>query len=204
MNHFNTYHYFFILLLLLHLDVSATDKKTSGTGIECINHISILGSSNINQFHLVNFNPKISPSSNQPHYSTISKNILIPVHDFTGPNDRLLNDFYNLVKASQYPFIKISLEHFDVANTGEPPGMTKFRTRISIAGVTHQYSIQGQLTSCENSGLTVKGNLKIKLTDFNLTPPEKVFGAVKVNDEVFIKFVFQMDSEEVLTEKITR
>lgn len=109
-----------------------------------------------------------------------------------------------MVHASTYPTIKISLELKDPENFCELSETAEFKTRISIAGVTQHYSIPCQIISYDNSGLIVKGDLKMKLTDFNITPPEKVLGAVKVNNEVFINFAFKMGSEEILTEKITR
>jgi len=203
LNH-HLYPYLFLIsaLLFLQLNVSAGGEKISEPDGECINCIYIQGSSNINQFRLVNLNPHIKPSTDPPRKNNVAQNILIPVHDFTGPNNRLLNDFYQMVNASHYPFIKISLEPVPAVRFDEIQKTAWLTTGISIAGVTHHYSVPCQMMIDENTGLIVKGNLKIKLSDFNITPPEKVFGAVKVNNEVFINFAFQLNPETILTEKM--
>jgi hypothetical protein len=197
-----TYLLFPALLLFLSINVRASDSETTRTGNECINALSIKGSSNINQFRLVHDNPLITSSSGIS--SNRAHDILIPVYDFTGPNHRMLNDFYNMVKASRYPFIRISLEPDDTLLVNRLPEKVKFKSEISIAGITNHYFISCEISSCKDSDLVIKGNLKMELTDFNITPPEKVFGAVKVNNEVFITFAFKINAEEILTEKITQ
>lgn len=192
----------FILFISVNAGTSGSDTKTTGTGKECANAISIEGSSNINQFRLVHDNPLITTSSFLSPGNI--HDILIPVYDFTGPNHRMLNDFFNMVNASRYPFIKISLEPDDTFHLTRLPEQVKFRSKITIAGTTNHYFVACEIFSCKDSDLVVKGNLMMKLTDFNITPPEKVFGAVKVNNEVFITFAFKMNTEEILTEKITK
>lgn len=193
----------FFVFFFLHFSTSATREKNAGETAKCENFISIHGSSNINQFQFVNHNLEINPSAKHPEENSGYQNIRIPVYDFSGPNNRMLNDFYEMVSASEYPFIRISIEPREKADFDETAGQTIFRTIISLAGQSKIFTVPCDIIFCDNSEYMLKGDLKVELTDFNITPPEKVFGAIKVNNEVFINFAFKLKIEETLTEKIT-
>jgi hypothetical protein len=201
---FLKYSFLLATAFLLQSNLYASDKNKSGGEADCENYVSIQGSSNINQFQFIHYDPKISEFSDRFQNENLSQHILIPVYEFDGPNDRMLNDFYEMVNAQKYPNIHIGIEPKELADFDETTGMTNFRTKITIAGNSRNYVIPCQVTTCESSELVLRGNLEVELTDFNIDPPRKVFGAVKVNNEVFINFVFNLHSEEeTLTEKIT-
>ena len=130
------------------------------------------------------------------------RKIRIPVEEFTGPDKRMTKDFYEMVDAGEYPFINIFLESKNKANFDEETGLTNFRAKISIAGTTRKYLVPCEVVSFKNSKYIVKGHLQVNLTDFGIEPPTKVFGMVKVNNQVFINFAFNFNSGNVLTEKL--
>ena len=107
-----------------------------------------------------------------------------------------------LVNAEEYPFIQIEIEPGKSADFDETSGRTRFRSKISIAGKTNEYVIPSEISTCPASGYMLKGNLLVNLTDFEIEPPRKVLGAVKVNNEVFISFAFRIPSEGLLTEDV--
>jgi hypothetical protein len=194
-----TYCIFFTVAFLLQAGAAANvEDKTSDTA-ECISYISIQGSSNINQFRFYNDNPGIDTTSDN---ITLDNRIKIPVYDFKASNQRMLNDFYDMVSASEYPFINITIENRELADFDEQSGLTNFRTKITIAGKSNSYIVPSEISGCEHNGFILKGNLQVKLTDFDIVPPSKVFGAVKVNDKVFINFAFRMQHEKVLSEQM--
>ena len=162
--------------------------------------VAIKGSSNINQFMFINTEPIINNDTgnrNEQNY------INIPVYAFHTSNNRMIKDFHNMLKAEQYPYIQIRIEAKRWADFDEGSGLTRFKSEITIAGKSNEYVIPSEISTCENgSGYMLKGNLSINLTDFDIDPPSKVLGAVKVNNEVFINFVFKLESEGFLTEDI--
>lgn len=199
---FLKYIFYFATAFLMYSNSSASDKGKVDAESECENFIFIQGSSNINRFRLVNQSPRIKTGS---ELNGIARNreIQIPVDEFTAANNHMLKDFYDMVKASQYPYIHIAIEPRNRADFDETTGMTNFRTEISIAGKSRNYIVPCEINFCENETLVLKGTLQVKLTDFEIEPPQKIFGAVKVNNEVFINFAFRLEPEEILTEKIT-
>jgi len=194
--------YGLFLAALLCLTSSLAAETFGSGGEECDNHIVIQGSSNINKFQFINHNPQINPSAGTHQLPNPYQQIRIPVHAFTGPGNRMLNDFFKMVNATEHPYILIEIEPRELADFDETTGMTNFRTDITLAGVTQTYVVPCETVFCETSGFILKGDLEIELTDFKIDPPEKVFGAVKVNNEVFITFAFRFRSEEFLTEKM--
>lgn len=200
---FLKYIVFFATALLVHSYGSAAekDKSKADAESECKNFILIQGSSNINQFRLVNQSPQIKTENDLDDISA-DRNIQIPVYEFTATNNHMLKDFFNMVHASEFPYIQISIEPRSRADFDETSGLTNFTTEITLAGNSKSYTVPCEILNCENSAFLLKGKLKVELTDFNIDPPEKVFGAIKVNNEVFINFVFKLKNENSLTEKI--
>ena len=96
-----------------------------------------------------------------------------------------------MLDAPKFPYIKIEIEPIAAADFDETTGLTNFKTKISIAGKTHDYLIPCELVDCEKSGKVIKGVMELELSDFKIDPPKKVFGTVKLSDEVFITFAFQ-------------
>jgi hypothetical protein len=190
------------LLIYSYGSAAEKDKGKADAESECNNFILIQGSSNINRFRLVNQSPHIKTDSELKDISG-TRDIQIPVYEFTAANNHMLKDFFDMVNAAEYPYIQIAIEPRSRADFDETSGLTIFKTEITLAGNSNSYTVPCEIVTCENSAYLLKGNLKIKLTDFNIDPPDKVFGAIKVNNEVFINFVFKLKSEDTLTEKIT-
>lgn len=190
----------FLLTLAVSLPASfARDKEKDPAEENCKGFIVIKGSSNVNQFQFVNYEPEIQDSS----ASLQSENFIrIPVHSFENSNNRMLNDFYDMVKANSHPFIEISIQARKNADFDEGSGLTNFRTKVTIAGTSNTYVVPSTISGCEKKGYMLKGNLKVKLTDFDIEPPTKLLGAVKVNDDVFINFAFPLQQERQLTEQV--
>ncbi len=173
------------------------EKKTADE--PCNGFVVIEGSSNVNQFQFINTEPEVQNSAGNIQEENL---IHIPVHSFETSNNRMLNDFYDMVKAGRHPYIKIEIEPRGRADFDEVTGMTNFRTKVTIAGKSNSYVVPSTMSECDQSGFMLKGDLQVKLTDFDIEPPTKLLGAVKVNDEVFIKFAFRMQHEGQLTEQM--
>ncbi len=172
---------------------SDKNKPKTDDAEACTNYVLIQGSSNINRFEFVNYDPEVEDTINKAQKQETYSNIQIPVKKFSGPNHRMLNDFFKMIKASEYPYIKIDIEPREKADFDEVTGLTNFKTRVSIAGNTHTFIVPCQINFCEDSQMVLEGDLEVELSDFEIEPPTKLLGAVKVNDEVFITFAFKYD-----------
>jgi hypothetical protein len=185
--------------VLQSMQVIASDKDNPASGSVCKSFVTIQGSSNVNQFRFTHDKPVIENASG--NFKT-ENYIRIPVSGFDASNKKMLDDFHEMVNADVYPDIQIEIEPGKSADFDETSGRTRFKSKITIAGTTNEYIIPSEISSCHVSGLMLKGNLMVKLTDFGIEPPRKVLGAVKVNDEVFINFAFRIPSEGLLSEDV--
>lgn len=187
----------YYLLIIIPLFYSFATVPAGGDN-NAANYISIRGSSNVNEFKLVNKHP-LNGQKGTFDKDQQFRNIKIPVEGFTAENKRMVDDFRKMVNAGENPYIQIALQKRELADFEETSGMTNFNTIITIAGTSQKYVIPLEIIPELHSGYTVKGSFSLELTDFGIQPPEKLFGLVKVKNDVFITFTFKFDSEESLT-----
>lgn len=192
---------FLTAAILLFFCYHAGAENPPGGNSESQSYISIRGSSNINEFELINPHPAINENKSGVENKSRYLNIRISVDEFTSTNERMVHDFRKMVQESKYPVIKISIENRDLADFEETNGLTNFGIIITIAGKSQEYTVPCEVFSTLNSGHMLSGNFSVKLTDFGIEPPEKLLGLIKVNNEVCINFLFNFDSEEVLTKR---
>ena len=186
----------FLAVVILLQHSYAPGQAVPGAESDCASLISIYGSSNVNQFQLINHNPRIVRSSGDVGDKKQYQRIEIPVNEFEGDNSRIREDFLEMINASEYPFINMAIEPRDLGKCIKIKGPHNFRTIITISAVSNNYIVPCKLDSCENSGYALKGKLNVKLTDFGIDPPQKFFGIIKVNDEILIDYVFRFQSDD--------
>lgn len=163
----------------------------------CQRFIEINGTSNVNSFSLISNTLYLTnPDSKNKSFS---RKVLVPVAEFHGERKQLIYDFQKMIRAGQNPFIYISVNS-ELPEGELLTGKTILDADITVAGKTRSYKIPCEISPCQSSSWSVEGNLEIKLTDFGIEPPEKVFGMIRVDNEVFINFAFVFHSE-LLTEK---
>jgi len=61
---------------------------------------------------------------------------------------------------------------------------------IEIAGVKR--TIETQLYCEQTKNIQVKGTLELKLSDFELEPPKKMLGMIKVDNEIKVNLAIRM------------
>lgn len=154
----------------------------------CSNFVRIEGSSNVNQFYFEQNVTKPRPGITIYQQSSEYIELELPVKYFEASNPRMRNDFMELIKASDYPYISIFIKLSE--NNFEPQLNQKVTStiKVKLAGQEKEYQLPGTIHVCENNSLRLQGTLELDIKDFNLKPPTKFMGMVKVNREVFIKF----------------
>jgi len=163
----------------------------------CNHFIRIRGSSNINQFEFVNVNAELVANTARSQWN---QEILIPIDSFTGPSKFMVDDFQQLLKASRYPYIKIHIKNKKLLTHPDPTAIAHSDAILFIAGVSKKVNLPLTVSECKHAGYIIEGSVELKLTDFHIQPPEKVFGTVRVQDKVFITFAIRFKQEELLTE----
>ncbi|MER3375018.1 MAG: YceI family protein [Allomuricauda sp.] len=97
-------------------------------------------------------------------------------------------DFQELLKTERHPQVELKLLYVD------PPSPNQSKVdvgvEIKIAGVSRKY--QSVLYCEQTSNICVNGTLELKLSDFELEPPKKMLGMIKVDDEIRVHLTLQM------------
>jgi len=186
----------FILIIILLFEIGTVnsqcfDEQNSEYSY-CLGELSIEGSTNINDFIFFWENSFV----NQKNPSILSKicennnsenlNFNIPLQSFEGGNQAMRNDFLQLVKASEYPLVAVGLEK--IKPECEDSSKQIIDLSVTLAGV--KKTVQADYTSSTDSEnrLILSGSTSFLLTDFQLEPPEKAMGLIRVKNQVFIKF----------------
>ncbi len=113
--------------------------------------------------------------------------------DFDCHNRFMTSDFAKTLKADDYPLIAIRFIDLLPMTNRDNPDVLQGSAEITLAGVTNVYKIR--CTSSDN-GTTkhLNGSQALRLSDFGLVPPKKLFGALTVSDSVWVEFHLKLKS----------
>jgi hypothetical protein len=133
------------------------------------------------------------PGTEYAHNISLS-HIIIPVKEFKCTNKSVYKDFLTLLKVDQYPYLEIDIPHnsnikYDIDDSVILKGVS-----IIVAGVSNQYDINCKIDKVDNENQILNGVTRIKLTDFEIVPPVRLLGLVKVKNEIIINFEFCLKS----------
>ncbi len=113
--------------------------------------------------------------------------LTIDINNFDCHQRIITNDFRKTLKADQNPFLKIqfiSLDAFDVRNQQTVKG----KVEILLAGQVKCTTIDFK-TNATNTGLIqMNGTKTLLFSEFNLHPPKKMAGIIKIKKEIRVNF----------------
>lgn len=101
----------------------------------------------------------------------------------------MTKDFGKTIKSNEFPFIFIEFISFEKGAGYQLSGEKfKGKIKISLGGVTKAFDVDCTIEA-RNSGLIhLKGGRDFTFSDFNLEPPSKMMGMVKVSDALTVNF----------------
>jgi len=185
-------YYFSILLAAIVISIQGQSTRFAEFNPEGYrNFINISGETNVHHFNLyqifeqekfVNFQAQAN------EYWKEELVIRVPVKKFHTPNKIFYNDFIELMQGNKHPYILISIPEKELQNLKDANGKINPEIHIKLAGTEKTYRISCRIDQYSNDILFLRGQQKIKLTDFKIEPPVKSFGLIKVNNSVFINF----------------
>ncbi len=165
--------------------------------IERESKLYLSGSTNVNSFtcHCEDrFNRQlftVEKSSSQAHFSNTG--LQIRADNFNCRNRKIETDMEKALKADQFPNIKIALMETHQSDRCLEPGFKDWfdvqaKVSITITNVTHTETIQAK-AKCEGvNRFRLIGKTDLRMSKFGVTPPEAMFGMIKVNDDITFNF----------------
>jgi len=154
----------------------------------CNSFIRINGGSNISTFSFTYRTSSLSDAGQILEMKdTGFFSVTVPVRDFEASNPLMYDDFLTLIKAREFPVLKIILSKEQLERSFKDERTFCPDIEIMLAGIKRIYKIDCNLYDCGND-LFIRGLKKIKLSDFSIQPPVKLNGLVKVKDEIEVNF----------------
>ncbi|MEQ8809116.1 MAG: hypothetical protein RIE59_08635 [Imperialibacter sp.] len=170
------------------------EKRMVAWVIEPSSTLIINGASNVNQFTCgmssYQYADTLELSERTASYIKFSPNKLsLPVVDFDCAHKMITSDFQETLQSDIYPEIGVSFLSLK-AISSTMPGVTSYDAvmLIELSGRKREVSIHFDFWEKSYSLYNLVGSKTLRFTDFEMVPPSKMMGLVKVADELTIDF----------------
>ncbi len=149
---------------------------------------SVLKSSNLRVFGTTNVNKFNCDISEYAALDTISCNrvkqkegytmaggLQLDVKSFNCHNPIMTSDLRKTLKSKDYPYLYV-----------------RFINIAKLPGVVRRFDMQYTISSASADQVVLSGKRQLLFSDFNITPPSRLGGMIKVNNELEVSFTLQM------------
>ncbi|MEP0984635.1 hypothetical protein [Ekhidna sp.] len=164
--------------------------------------ILINGTTNVNRFQCGLDQPALNDSivvkdiwSNQK-LDFEGLRLVYKIKDFECGIRAMDSDFQELLKADTDPYLLLQLNSITLhaGNQSFEELNVDAEVEIFMAGVEKTIEISGgKVYNHSSAHLTLKGKKELFMSDFEIAPPTKFFGVVKVTDDIEIEFEISME-----------
>jgi hypothetical protein len=115
--------------------------------------------------------------------------VLLKATEFECDMKVITKDFVEMIQAEKYPYIKIEFTSFGRAPKFET-AEEKFKgnLKITLGDVSVPCEVKCNIVKGEKNLFHLRGKRQFKFSDFNLQPPSKMMGLVKVNEDIEVSF----------------
>jgi hypothetical protein len=138
-----------------------------------------------------------SISSTNPQGVPLQGVLRINIEAFNCHNRIMTTEFKKTLKYKQYPQLKvcfISLEKMPFSSTGSET--IKGAVDIELAGLSRRFEITYTSSKTDAGEFQLIGNHTFCFSDFQLQPPQKMGGLIRVNDQLNVQFILFLKQME--------
>jgi polyisoprenoid-binding protein YceI len=156
------------------------------------NSVKVLGTSNVHDWTMTAQNPvcdaEFVTTSGEIPKALKSFSFSVEARGLKSDHESMDSRTYKTIKADQYPRITFKLSSATITPGQKNKFTISAKGTLTIAGVSKLIimTVAGELTA--DNTLTCSGSQKIKLTDYNIDPPSFMLGAMKVKDDLVIRY----------------
>jgi polyisoprenoid-binding protein YceI len=95
---------------------------------------------------------------------------------------------YKTLNTGKYPAIGFISNFATIHSTGVNSYLMSVKGKLTISGVSRDVWVSVACKVNSDQSVQASGSCKVKMSEYGLTPPSFMFGAMKTGDEVSIKF----------------
>ena len=159
--------------------------------------LKVDGSTNVNHFScaIVNYSKPdtiaVTRNNNQP--IQLNGNIALDVQKFDCHNPVMTADLRKTLKTKEFPRLLIrfiSISKYPDASTRQE--VTTGLVMIELAGVSKRFEVNYKVVAADKSYINLVGSREVHFSDFNITPPRKLGGMIRTNNELSVEFNIRM------------
>ncbi len=109
----------------------------------------------------------------------------------------MTSDFRKAINSKEYPSITIDFISFErMPVYTSRPDQFKGILRISLAGVTKVFEVNCSINATQAGIIHLHGSRVFNFSDFNITPPKRMLGAVRVDQSLSVTFHLQLKLDQ--------
>jgi hypothetical protein len=186
------------LLVLAGVSLRVTAQQYRIT-INPSSRITVFGATNVNQFKFryteaISINRPVNVIRQQNTLNLSNCTIDLKIHAFDSGNPIMNNDFRKMLNEKKNPFISVSL--LTLSPRWQANGSWQTGTvdvLITINNLGKKITFNCKLENPES--LFIYGRERISLTEFDLTPPTRMMGMVRVSEWVDIDLALRFGTD---------
>lgn len=135
----------------------------------------------------------------------VSVQVVIPVKSLKCGGE-LENNMYKTLNAAKYPYVVYKLTTYDVPT--ETASASKFsaatRGELTIAGQENPVRLTVNAVRGSDGAVTASSEQTIKMSAFGIKPPSFMFGALRVGDQLTVKFTIKATQAAIAAAMLDR
>lgn len=112
----------------------------------------------------------------------------VPSESLKSDNKSMDKNTYKALNTGKYNSIAFVASNAVVKPNGKAGFTLVARGKLTISGVTRDVELTANGVLNPDKSITYSGAYKLKMTDYKVTPPNIMFGAIKTGDAVTVKF----------------
>ncbi len=160
--------------------------------------LKVNGSTNINKFSCVIAN-YYTPDTLVFYKEKTSEpvkmagSMALDVQNFDCHNPIMTNDLRKTLKVKEYPKMIIRFINLSkYPDAGDRQDGVKGVVTIELSGIIKRFDVNYKFIQDGPNALTLIGTKQVNFSDFNITPPRKLGGMIKTNNELNVEFVLKV------------
>lgn len=197
-----------VFTALIGLSVSNQLQAQTTINIKALNsEVKVLGTSNLHDWTM-----KGSGLTCEAQFTINATSILqllsldgltfsIPVTNLKSSESLLNTRAYKALNADKYSQISFKLSSAVVTPQGGSKYVITAQGLLTISGVTRGLTLVANTEILADGTVAIAGSKVIKMSEFGITPPSFMLGALKTGDKITIDFALKFNEPKLLTAK---